>query len=77
MQRLADQVAIVTGGARGIGGATARRFAEEGARVLVVDFDGDEAVRNVERIRAAGGQAEPLTADVGTLEGCRPWSIGP
>lgn len=69
MQRLADQVAIVTGGARGIGGATARRLAEEGARVLVVDFDGEEAVHNVERIRAAGGQAEPLTADVGTLDG--------
>jgi NAD(P)-dependent dehydrogenase (short-subunit alcohol dehydrogenase family) len=69
MQRLADQVAIVTGGARGIGGATARRFAEEGARVLVVDVDGAEAGRNVERIRAAGGQAVPLEADVGTLAG--------
>ena len=68
MQRLVDQVAIVTGGARGIGGATARRLAEEGARVLVVDVDGDEAQRNVERIRADGGQAEALTADVGQLE---------
>jgi NAD(P)-dependent dehydrogenase (short-subunit alcohol dehydrogenase family) len=69
MQRLVDQVAIVTGGARGIGGATARRLAEEGARVLVVDVDGDEAVRNVERIRSDGGQAEALTADVGELAG--------
>jgi NAD(P)-dependent dehydrogenase (short-subunit alcohol dehydrogenase family) len=69
MQRLADQVAIVTGGARGIGGATARRFAEEGARVLIVDFDGAEALRNLERIRASGGQAEALEADVGTLLG--------
>jgi NAD(P)-dependent dehydrogenase (short-subunit alcohol dehydrogenase family) len=68
MQRLVDQVAIVTGGARGIGGATARRLAEEGARVLVVDVDGDEAQRNVERIRATGGQAEALAADVGQLE---------
>ena len=35
MQRLADKVAIVTGGAQGIGGATARRLAEDGARVLI------------------------------------------
>ncbi len=69
MQRLANHVAIVTGGAQGIGGATARRLAEEGARVLVVDIDGDEAQRNVERIRSAGGEAEALQADVGTLSG--------
>ena len=35
MGKLDGRVAIVTGGGRGIGGATARRFAEEGARVLV------------------------------------------
>lgn len=69
MQRLENQVAIVTGGAQGIGGATARRLAEEGARVLVVDIDGDEAQRTVERIRSAGGDAEALQADVGTLDG--------
>jgi NAD(P)-dependent dehydrogenase (short-subunit alcohol dehydrogenase family) len=69
MQRLVDQVAIVTGGAKGIGGATARRLAAEGARVLVVDIDGEAAGRNVERIRSDGGQAEALTADVGELEG--------
>src|SRR5260370_9313069 len=69
MQRLANHVAIVTGGAQGIGGATARRLAEEGARVLVVDIDGGEAQRNGERIRSAGGEAEALQADVGTLSG--------
>ena len=69
MQRLANHVAIVTGGAQGIGGATSRRLAEEGAGVLVVDIDGDEAQRNVERIRSAGGEAEALQADVGTLSG--------
>lgn len=69
MQRLEGHVAIVTGGARGIGGATARRFASEGARVLVVDIDGDEATRNVERIRARGGEADAMQADVGTLDG--------
>jgi NAD(P)-dependent dehydrogenase (short-subunit alcohol dehydrogenase family) len=69
VQRLADQVAIVTGGALGIGGASARRLAEEGAAVLVVDVEISAARRNVEQIRAAGGQAEALEADVGTLQG--------
>jgi NAD(P)-dependent dehydrogenase (short-subunit alcohol dehydrogenase family) len=39
MQRLQDRVAVVTGGASGIGLATARRFAEEGARVVIADLD--------------------------------------
>jgi NAD(P)-dependent dehydrogenase (short-subunit alcohol dehydrogenase family) len=39
MQRLQDRVAVVTGGASGIGLATVRRFAEEGARVVVADVD--------------------------------------
>jgi NAD(P)-dependent dehydrogenase (short-subunit alcohol dehydrogenase family) len=71
MPRLNERVAIVTGGASGIGGATARRLAEEGARVLVVDVDGDGAAANVEQIRAAGGTAEALHADVGTEDGVR------
>ena len=41
--RLAERVAVVTGGAGGIGGATARRLAREGARVVVVDLDGERA----------------------------------
>jgi NAD(P)-dependent dehydrogenase (short-subunit alcohol dehydrogenase family) len=70
-QRLADRVAIVTGGAQGIGGATARRLAEEGARVLVADVDAAGAGRNVERIRTAGGEAEGLECDVGLDAGVR------
>ena len=45
MPRLPDQVAIVTGGALGIGGATARRLAEEGARVLIADVNLEAAER--------------------------------
>ncbi|HZW29186.1 MAG TPA: SDR family oxidoreductase [Isosphaeraceae bacterium] len=65
MQRLAGQVAIVTGGAQGIGGATARRLAEEGASVLIADIDDAAAERNVQTIRAAGGTAAAVHADVG------------
>lgn len=64
-------MAVVTGGAWGIGGATARLLAEEGARVLVVDVDAAGAVRNAERIQAAGGTAEAIECDVGTEAGVR------
>lgn len=59
-----DQVAIITGGARGIGGATARRLAEEGVRVLIADLIMDVAEDNAERIRKAGGTAAVIEADV-------------
>ncbi len=45
--RLQDRTAIVTGGVGGIGLATARRFAEEGANVVVVDLDDDDGARAV------------------------------
>lgn len=71
MQRLAGQVAIVTGGAQGIGGATARRLAEEGASVLIADVDRATAEENVARIRDAGGTAEAIEADVGKHQDIR------
>jgi NAD(P)-dependent dehydrogenase (short-subunit alcohol dehydrogenase family) len=64
MDRLIDKVAIVTGGGGGIGGATARALAREGASVLVVDIDEAAAERVTEQIRNTGGNAVALKADL-------------
>jgi NAD(P)-dependent dehydrogenase (short-subunit alcohol dehydrogenase family) len=55
--RLADKVAIVTGGASGMGAATARRFAREGAKVVVADMLETEGRAVVAEIAKAGGTA--------------------
>jgi 3-oxoacyl-[acyl-carrier protein] reductase len=54
MRRFEGRTALVTGGARGIGAATATRLAEEGAHVVVADFDEAAATETAERI---GGRA--------------------
>eukprot|EP01045_Picozoa_sp_COSAG04_P017363 COSAG04_NODE_1530_length_6451_cov_2.039830_5_plen_191_part_00 len=62
---LSGQVAIVTGGAEGIGGGISRRLAQAGAHVLVADINADLAQATVDEIRAAGGVADALGVDVG------------
>jgi NAD(P)-dependent dehydrogenase (short-subunit alcohol dehydrogenase family) len=69
--RLEGKVGIVTGSASGFGRATAVRFAEEGARVAVVDVDGAGAAETVERVRRAGSEALRVVEDISTLDGAR------
>lgn len=64
MQRFENQVVIVTGGGGGIGGATCRRFAAEGARVAVFDLNLAAAEGVAEGIRASGGQAQAFACDI-------------
>ncbi|HET8746877.1 MAG TPA: 3-oxoacyl-ACP reductase FabG [Ramlibacter sp.] len=61
---LKDKVAIVTGSARGIGAATARRLALEGARVVVNDIQAERAEATAAALREEGLQAHCIVADI-------------
>lgn len=61
--RLEGRVALVTGAGGGIGAATARRLAEEGARVVIVDLAQEGVDATVAAVQAAGGEALGLLGD--------------
>ena len=67
-RRFEHKVAIVTGGASGIGRASAERLAAEGCAVAVADVNGEGAVRVAEAIERSGGTAFGIEADVSSSE---------
>ena len=68
LQGLTDKVAVVVGGATGIGAATAARLGGEGCRVVIGDIAEDAARQTAERIAAAGGTATHVTFDLADPE---------
>ena len=61
---LNDRIAVVTGGGGGIGAATARLFADQGAQVVIADIDAELARLTAEQIAASGGSAFAAVTDV-------------
>ncbi len=70
MMRLKDKVTLITGGAAGIGRATAERFAEEGARVIIGDVDKEAGQNTVESLDP---KAEFYLVDVTDRKGVESW----
>jgi 3-oxoacyl-[acyl-carrier protein] reductase len=68
---LEGKVGIVTGSASGFGRATAIRFAEEGAKVVVVDVDATNGAQTVELVAEAGSEALLVVEDISSMEGAR------
>lgn len=68
---LKDKVAIVTGGSSGIGRATALAFAREGTQVVVSDIDAERGNAVVQEIKAAGGEATFIAANVADVDDVR------
>lgn len=65
---LAGKTALITGGAQGIGAATARLFAQQGAKVAVADLNGELLAELQSEIAGAGGEMLALEADFGRVQ---------
>ncbi|HIG66374.1 MAG TPA: SDR family oxidoreductase [Porticoccaceae bacterium] len=68
MQMLENKVGLVTGGGVGIGRAICEAFAREGAKIIVADFNAETGQETVATIKAAGGDAHFVSADVSDEE---------
>ena len=71
MRELEGKIAIITGGAQGIGAAGAKELAFQGASVTIMDIDEKAAIATTEAINASGGVAVAVIADASTSEGCQ------
>lgn len=70
MKDMEGRVAVVTGGAVGIGFATAREFARRGAKIAICDIDGIQATRSASKLNAAGAIAVGFSLDVADRAAC-------
>lgn len=68
MKRLQDKVAIITGGAMGMGAVTAELFAKEGARVVIADYNEEKGIEQTKKIKSAGGECAFVKTDVSRSE---------
>jgi NAD(P)-dependent dehydrogenase (short-subunit alcohol dehydrogenase family) len=68
MGKLQDKVAVITGGVSGIGAATARLFAEEGAKLVLVDFNAEKGAAFEAELKSEGYEAKFVKADVTSEE---------
>lgn len=65
--RLKDKTVLITGGANGIGKATAMLFAQNGAKLMIADYDEDEGLETVKALRSLGTEAEFVKVNVANI----------
>lgn len=68
MGRLENKVAIITGGAMGMGAVTAEIFAAEGAKVVIADYNEEKGQEQTDKIKASGGECSFIKTDVSKSE---------
>ncbi|MEM2110132.1 MAG: glucose 1-dehydrogenase [Candidatus Odinarchaeota archaeon] len=69
--RLKGKIAVITGAATGIGAATAKLFAKEGAKIVIGDINETDAMKTIDEIKKGGGEAVFCKTDVSKWEDCK------